>query len=337
MIFNIPLSTKALLNKNKKTYILSLCQFRKGYIIFERFLCILNLYIIINNLLISFFFHIKTYSSGAKKTWRKDKPPGTVFKSFSGGNVGTVTFSGGNVSFTGHHENQNNSGDSNFTQNTMVSFNSCGDYMRNIGSSVTTNNGVDEISNNKSKITKSNTSSSIPHNDLAQALYGTPSCPLLPSQMAGSRESSGKTDTRKKVYFSSSLQTPNPHSVDSIDNADDLIARSHLDVNESFPAEPKALPQVRDSCVFSSNEYHSRKRDADKLIGIEPSLSSSIKQLSLSDNLQCNNGFNDGGIEEDKLNIGEIEKVNDDTASGDSHEIAYYLSDDGAFVFSTSS
>jgi hypothetical protein len=219
----------------------------------------------------------------------------------------------------------------------MVSFKSGGDDVRNIGSSVTTNNGVDEMSNNTSKITKSNTSSSIPHNDLAQALYGTSNCPLLPSQMADCRESSGKTDTRKKVYFSSSLQTPNPHSVNSIDNTDDLIDKSQLDVNDSFLAEPKALPQVRDSCAFSSNEYHSRKRDADKLIDIEPSLSSSIKHLSLSDNLECNNGFNGGGIEEDKLNIGEVEKINDDTASGDSHENAYYLSDDGAFVFSTSS
>lgn len=254
-----------------------------------------------------------------------------------------MTFSGGNVSFMGHHESQNNSSDQNFTQNSMVSFKSGGDDIRNIGTSVTFNNGADGLPNDINKITKSNTSSSIPHNDLAQALYGTSNCPLLPSQMAQSQNSSDKNGNRKKVYFSSSLQTSTPSLSDGIDDTDHSIEQlEELNgTNENLIAEPKALPQVRDSCVFSSNEYHSRSRDMDERIGIESSVPSSIKQLSLSDRLECdNNGVINGGIEEDTENTEEGEKVNDsvfDTNSSDSHEKPYYLSDDGAFVFSNSS
>jgi hypothetical protein len=46
----------------------------------------LPIYLYMSN---GFFLVNKSYSSGAKKTWRKDTPAGTVFKSFSGGNVGT--------------------------------------------------------------------------------------------------------------------------------------------------------------------------------------------------------------------------------------------------------
>jgi hypothetical protein len=245
----------------------------------------------------------------------------------------------------GHHESQNNSSDQNFTQNSMVSFKSGGDDIRNVGTSVTFNNGSDGLPNDIIKIMKSDTSSSIPHNDLAQALYGTSNCPLLPSQMARSHNSSEKNDNRKKVYFSSSLQTSTSNLTNGIDDTDNYIDQSVdlNDINENLIAEPKALPQVRDSCVFSSNIYHSRNRDTVERIGVEPSLPSSIKHLSLSDNLECDNifnGFTTGGIEEDTENTGEGEKVNDsvfDTNSSHSHEKPYFLSDDGAFVFSTSS
>ena len=250
---------------------------------------------------------------GAKRTWRKDASTSSekkVFKSFSGGDSGT-NFNTFNPPI----------------QNSMVSFRGGGDSSGafNVGSSVTLD-GVGWRQNNSlvSTATDVRTSTSIAPTNLAELLMGDS---MVSNEETDSHYISSNSDldrNKKLVHFSSSSSADfGPRSGIGSGSGKNNLDQS---IQNLTIAEPKELPATRLKCDFSSNIFHSRDREnfANQIIVENIQIENEVQLVDININIDTDNGEDN---EEKELHSADMIKQTD--------HCPYYLSDDGAFVFST--